>query len=383
LWRPFSPQYAGLYRLTRNLYKNVCGNKLLFEEINHDLDLTYRYAWRTGDRFGFIKTTWLKNIAGEACAVRVLDGLQNLLPYGATTALQDAFSNLLNAYKRNELDPETGLGLFSLSSTQTDLAEPSESLMATTVWQVGLDAVTHLLSTRQVAALAQGGAVTPETDVRGVRGAYLVCADFDLAPAAGREWSLVADVNQDSRRIVALRTMLKTQTADDLRAALRADITRSTAELTRIVAQADGLQSPRYGWNDASLRQRALQHDGGGIFADNYQVGRADFADFCASQSHGAGRARGLHRRVAGAVGHWRLLARAAAAGERRWPPVLRVPAAHFSRRHGDPSARGINSRSTSRSPTARKSSIIRATGATSSRTGSRWPTPTLNLSKG
>ncbi len=341
LWRPFSPQYAGLYRLTRNLYKNVCGNKLLFEEINHDLDLTYRYAWRTGDRFGFIKTTWLKNIAGEACAVRVLDGLQNLLPYGATTALQDAFSNLLNAYKRNELDPETGLGLFSLSSTQTDLAEPSESLMATTVWQVGLDAVTHLLSTRQVAALAQGGAVTPETDVRGVRGAYLVCADFDLAPAAGREWSLVADVNQDSRRIVALRTMLKTQTADDLRAALRADITRSTAELTRIVAQADGLQltADTVGTTHhfANVLFNTMR---GGIFADNYQVGRADFADFLRVRNR---TALDAHADFIAALPEQldigALLARAAAAGDATLARLCYeyLPLT-FSRRHGDPS---------------------------------------------
>ena len=139
LWEPFSTRYAGLYRVQRNLYKNVYGNKLVFEEINDDLDLTYRYAWRTSEKYGFVKTAWLNNGSADRCSVNLVDGLQNLLPYGATTALQTSFSNLLNGYKRNELEPETGVGIFALSSTLTDLAEPSESLKATTVWQVGLE----------------------------------------------------------------------------------------------------------------------------------------------------------------------------------------------------------------------------------------------------
>ena len=40
--------------------------------------------------------------------------------------------------KRFELEPETGLGIFALSATLTDQAEPSESLKASVVWQVGL-----------------------------------------------------------------------------------------------------------------------------------------------------------------------------------------------------------------------------------------------------
>ena len=56
LWEPFSQQHAGIYSVTRNLYKNVIGDKLIFEEINHDLSLTFRYAWRTSDKYGFVKT---------------------------------------------------------------------------------------------------------------------------------------------------------------------------------------------------------------------------------------------------------------------------------------------------------------------------------------
>ncbi len=142
----------GIYRLERNLYKNVTGNKLIFEEINHDLGLTYRYAWRTSDRFGFVRTARLQNNLSQPCTVHLVDGIQNLLPYGATTALQGSMSNLLNAYKRNELEPTTGLGIFTLSATLTDRAEPSESLKATVAWQVGLADVQTLLSTTQIPA---------------------------------------------------------------------------------------------------------------------------------------------------------------------------------------------------------------------------------------
>jgi len=60
--------------------------------------------------------------------------------------LERLFSNLLSAYKRNELEPQTGLGIFALSSGLTDLAEPSESLRATTAWQTGPDSACYLLS---------------------------------------------------------------------------------------------------------------------------------------------------------------------------------------------------------------------------------------------
>ena len=83
LWEPFSNRYAGIYRLEQHLYKNIPGNKLIFEEVNYDLGLTFRTAWRTGDRFGFIRSGWLHNHGDDTCQIELLDGLQNLLPYGA------------------------------------------------------------------------------------------------------------------------------------------------------------------------------------------------------------------------------------------------------------------------------------------------------------
>src|SRR6056300_1257883 len=55
LWEPFSDRYPGVYNITRNLYKNIYGNKIIFEEINHDLNLEFSYEWNSSDVYGFVR----------------------------------------------------------------------------------------------------------------------------------------------------------------------------------------------------------------------------------------------------------------------------------------------------------------------------------------
>ncbi len=340
LWEPFSPRYAGLYRVDRSLYKNVCGDKLVFEETNHDLGLTYRYAWRTSDRYGFVKTSWLKDESGDGCSVALIDGVQNILPYGVTEQTQRLFSNLLDAYKRSELDPHTGLAVFALSSSLTDLAEPSESLRAATAWQVGLDGARCLLSSRQVAAFERGEAIVQETDVRGRRGAYLAHARLDLAPAEERCWHIVAEVNQDHGRLASLIGALRGDRAG-LAARLEQDIARGTKELVALVAGADGLQ-----WTGD--RPGAAHHFSntlfnimrGGVFAGGYRIATAGLRDYVAARSRPALEAgREFFEALPDEVDLHELLARAAGAGSADLERLVRqyLPLT-FSRRHGDPS---------------------------------------------
>ena len=128
LWEPFSIRQQGLYTIERNLYKHTTGTAIIFEEINLDLGLVYRYAWNTGETFGFIKTGWLINRDDSPCSVEILDGIQNILPANVQAATQNNLSLLLDAYKRLELDPETGLAICALSSTLTDLADWTAAL---------------------------------------------------------------------------------------------------------------------------------------------------------------------------------------------------------------------------------------------------------------
>ena len=45
LWEPFSNRQKGIYSISRNIYKNAFGNKIIFEEFNHDLELGVTYEW--------------------------------------------------------------------------------------------------------------------------------------------------------------------------------------------------------------------------------------------------------------------------------------------------------------------------------------------------
>jgi hypothetical protein len=82
LWEPFSLRYNGIYKTERNVYKGTTGNKLIFEEKNRDLELTFRYGWMNADKYGWIKKNWLVNDSNHTIEVYLLDGIQNILPYG-------------------------------------------------------------------------------------------------------------------------------------------------------------------------------------------------------------------------------------------------------------------------------------------------------------
>ena len=180
LWEPFSERFNDHYNLSRNLYKNSCGNKIIFEEIHHDLQLTFRYQWSTSNDFGFVKTSEIINHAEVDYEITLLDGMQNIMPHGVGADLQTTTSNLVDAYKRNEIVPESGLGIFALSAIIVDKAEPSEALKANIAWSIGLDKPTYLLSSLQLPAFRKQQKLQPETDVKGEKGAYFVSTDLLL-----------------------------------------------------------------------------------------------------------------------------------------------------------------------------------------------------------
>jgi hypothetical protein len=340
LWEPLSQRQSGLYRLERNIYKNEASTMLLFEEINFDLDVTYRYAWRTSEKFGFVKTTWLVNSGDSACQVEFVDGLQNILPANITELTQITFSPLLDAYKRSELNPETGLAIFGLNSTLTDLAEPSESLLAATAAQLGLDQADYLLSPVQLDRFRSGNGVVTEKEVRGQRGAYFVHTTLELAPGAECTWHLLADVSQDSAAIVRKVKELQGDRIA-LRQELERDIASNHLNLWRIVASADGLQLS----NDqlcaahhfANVMFNVMR---GGIFADQYWINKNDFIDFVSVHNHSILQENDAFFAALPARIHVSdLQARAEASDSAE---LIRLSYTFlpltFSRRHGDPS---------------------------------------------
>ncbi len=340
LWEPFSDRHKGSYHIQRNLYKNVPGTALMFEEHNFSLGLTFRYAWRTSDTFGLVKTAWLVNSGGSACRAEFLDGMQNILPANITSNTQNIFSPLLDAYKRSEVDPETGLAIFALNSTLTDLAEPSESLLATTALQLGLNDPGYLLSSAQLDHFRLGLGVTPETEIRGRRCAYFVHTTLELAPGAEKSWQLVADTGLDSVAIVSLKKKLSGDRSE-LVNSLEQDIQLNNLNLEKIVASADGLQVS----NDplctahhfANVMFNVMR---GGIFSNGYDIETQDFIDFVSVRNRDViTRHTAFFSELPADMNILDLHARAEATGQ---ADLIRLGYSYlpltFSRRHGDPS---------------------------------------------
>jgi len=137
LWEPFTDESEKIYSVQRNLYKSIYGNKIIFEEVNTDLEISFQYGWYNSEKFGWIRKSMVRNLSNSVTHVDILDGIRNLLPYGVDYSFQNEYSNLLDAYKKSELLSDSKLGLFVLSSIPVDRAEPSEALKATTVWSHG------------------------------------------------------------------------------------------------------------------------------------------------------------------------------------------------------------------------------------------------------
>ena len=174
LWEPFSNRYEGIYRVSRNLYKNILGNKVIFEEINNDLNVVFSYEWNSSDKYGFVRKSKFTNQSDVQISVELIDGVQNLLPHGVEPDLQNASSNLVDAYKKCELEQDTGLGIYSLSSIIVDKAEPSEALKANVVWSIGLAQSKKLVSSLQLDNFRRGDKVYQEIDIK----ASLVASTF-------------------------------------------------------------------------------------------------------------------------------------------------------------------------------------------------------------
>ncbi|MEO0527496.1 MAG: hypothetical protein AAFZ89_09730 [Bacteroidota bacterium] len=281
LWEPFSERYDGMYDVSRNLYKNTYGNKILFEEVNHDLGLTFRYQWNSTDTYGFVKKSTLINNTENNVNVSLLDGIQNVLPYGVGSDLQNQSSNLVDAYKRSELIKASGLGIYALSAIIVDKAEPSEALKATMVWSLGLDDPTYLLSSQQLDSFRKQGLVKEETDVKAEKGAYFIHTDLSLGEKSQKEWMLVANLNQNHAAIAKISEAI--ENGAELYDAVNKDIELGTERLIKLTAASDGMQLTTDVLRDTRHFSNTLFNImRGGIFDNNYQIEKSDFSGYLA-----------------------------------------------------------------------------------------------------
>lgn len=281
IWEPFSIRQMGVYQTSKNLYKNIYGNKVIFEEINHDLNLTFRYEWNSSNQFGFVKKSTLINNSNTKVNITFVDGLQNILPAGVTADLQSSRSNLVDAYKKCELLPESGLGIYALSAFIVDKAEPSEALLSNIVWSAGLEDSKYLLSSLQLDSFRKGSSVEQEVDVKAEKGAYFVSSNIELESNSEKNWMFVTNVNQSITGVNEISEFIKNE--NDLQGVVQKNIDLGTKKLIALTAGSDGIQLTA----DKLINTRHFANTlfnimRGGIFDDGYNIEKQDFIKYIA-----------------------------------------------------------------------------------------------------
>lgn len=338
-WEPYNKDFNHGFRISQNLYKNVLGDKICFEEINHDLQLAFRYSWKTSDEYGFCRQCELTNLDEQTVSVQMIDGLQNILPAGTPRITQTVSSNLVDAYKWNELDQGSGLAMFTVYSGITDRAQPSESLRANTVFSLGFDNPQILLSNQQLEKFRRKEQITSEATARGMRGAYLVHVDFELAANQVKSWQIVANLERSQAQVSQLIQRLSN--LEQLTYDIEESIAKGSDSLAKIMASADGFQVTNQELDSVHHYANTLFNTlRGGIFDQHHFVSIDDFIqtlhgfNYPLFKQHQAGLTK-LEKRLTieqftaavNGVGDKQLQRLAA-----EYLPVT------FGRRHGDPS---------------------------------------------
>lgn len=275
LWEPFNRHHDGLYQVERNLYKNTVGDKIVFEELNHTLKLKFLYSWNTSDEFGFIRRAQITELSGEIRSIELIDGLQNLLPSGAPLSALQTRSALVDAYKWNELLDGSSLALFTMYAKLSDRAEPAESLLATTVFNVDNDCHQILLSSEQLTAFRQGRDVRNEALTKGVRGSYLIHKSINLDANQSNSWLIVADIDKNHSDIAAMRNRLSQPI--DMVKKVELSIAVNQQELISLMSGADA-------WQVTAEEETSVHHYAnvlfnnmrGGVFENNYILDKKD-----------------------------------------------------------------------------------------------------------
>ncbi|WP_295832061.1 hypothetical protein [uncultured Winogradskyella sp.] len=339
MWEPLAIRSLGRYKTTQNLYKNRYGNKIIFEEINHDLSLTFRYQWSSSNKFGFIKKSKLINTSSDSIKVTLLDGLQNIMPASIGSDIQNQSSNLVDAYKRSELQVTTGLGIFALSAILVDKAEASEALKANVVWSSGIDNPKYLLSSLQLDNFRSGNTINQETDIKAEKGGYFVSTEIELQADSFKEWMLVANVNLNHSDIAYLSKRIKDDST--LIDEVNDNIVAGTKRLVELNAASDAIQVTADSLRDTRHFANTLFNImRGGIFDDGYQIEKWDFKNYISNANKKVARTSETVLEKLPDVFTLALIQEIAYGSDdknfRRL--CLEYMPLKFSRRHGDPS---------------------------------------------
>ncbi len=351
LWEPFSSLGASpaIRRIVeknirRNIYKNAAGTEVWFEEINEDLKLSFRYGWTSSAKYGLVKKSVITNLSEKEVKVQVLDGCRNILPACVTADFQNNNSVLLDAYKKTDLDADSKLALFAVSSIVTDKAEPSEGLFANVSWFNTKDDL--LLTPDAPEQFAENGKVEIVNVIKGKRPAAYICCDLSLRGAnEAIQWYQVFDTRLDAAKIAVLKNELKNRAT--ITKSLEADIADGKKLMETYIYEADGFQETAETMTCVHHSENVMFNImRGGFFANNGKISLADFVKFTNQRNKAlvklAEKTAAKLSAVADKEGFVNYGELEAAVQKTMNPQLSRLFYEYmpltFSRRHGDPS---------------------------------------------
>lgn len=279
LWEPFSNSYIKSYKTKRNIYKSILGNEVIFEEINIDLGVCFKYKWQTCEKYGLVKTAYLENLNSYQIKAEIIDGFINILPYGIKPVVQANWSSLADGYKKTEIVENNSGVIYAMTSRIADTPSPEEMLKANFVWSIcDFDYDIYIMETA-LADFASGKMKESISQYCSERGAYLMRFDALISPCKSCQWMIMADVGLDQVEIANLLSNIDSGkiNSDIICKALE----KSEKDLKCILAKSDAIQYTGDKMSSVHhLSNVSFNNMRGGLFLDNYEFEYSDFIDF-------------------------------------------------------------------------------------------------------
>ena len=274
VWEPFKSSSERIFSISRKIYKSINGDTLIFEEINHDLELTFSYTWSTSEKYGFIRRSKLANLSTNDLEITVIDGLSDFLASGVDDRTHLAYSCLTDAYKVSELEPSNQLLVHRMVASLVDEAIPLECLKATVLWSYGWDDASILIQQSDVEQFLNDPSFEGSNFSRGLRGCYYNAGSFQLGSNGVKSWSIVADIDKTQSDVAGLNIAL--QNKDALWQSVIEDITEGRNALEELIQASDGLQICSEEIVSTYHRANVLFNImRGGVFSDNYSISKS------------------------------------------------------------------------------------------------------------
>ncbi|MCQ2572747.1 MAG: hypothetical protein MJ182_02500 [Treponema sp.] len=272
--------------IQHNLYKNISGTKVWFEEINNELEIIFRTGWTSSDQFGLVRCVEIENLSSTEISIEALDGCRNILPACVTASFQEERSFLLDAYKKTDYDSESKLALFTVSSIASDKAEPNEGLYTNTCWFSTNDRI--YLDPDTPDFFAQDKELPSVSVLKGKRSSCYIDHNTVLGEKnsnnASVKWYQVFDTSLTHAKVCDLKKILSNRS--DAVKKLEQNIQEGISLMDKYVSESDGIQ-------ETSDEMAAAHHYAnvmfnimrGGIFLDSASIGKDDFLKFVKSRN--------------------------------------------------------------------------------------------------